>query len=117
MRRTNFMSNINVDGNGYMLNVIQRIYKTKRYKVKTEEGEEEYEQHKFVKEVRVKRWFLKDSITAVEEYYGSNNKPAKRRCIIYDRYTGKDFPVAHSMSDIIELFNVKSNKVGYGSSI
>jgi hypothetical protein len=58
-----------------------------------------------------------NSITAVEEYYGSNNKPAKRRCIIYDRYTGKDFPVAHSMSDIIELFNVKSNKVGYGSSI
>jgi len=101
------------DNNGYTLMLIQRIYKTKRYK----EDEQEYEEHIFVKEVRVKRWFCKDSITAVEEYIGRNNKPAKNRCIIYDKYTGKDFPVAHSMEQIIEMFDIKMKKIGYGSNI
>jgi len=99
--------------NGYSLYVVQRVYKTIKYKVKTEDGVQEVEDDVYVKEIYVKKWFIRDSITSIEQYIGRNNKPAKTRCIVFDKYTGKHYPVAHAMDDVTELFNIRRKNIGY----
>lgn len=101
---------------GYTMYVVQRVYKTIRYKVKDGDQVREVEDEVYVKEIYVRKWFIKDSITAVEQYINRSNKAAKTRCIVFDKYTGRNYPVAHSMDDVTELFNVKRKKIGYNGS-
>jgi hypothetical protein len=53
------------------------------------------------KEITVQKWFKRDGIVSVEEYVTSQNKIAKNRSIVTDKYTGRSYATFHSPNDIM----------------
>lgn len=53
------------------------------------------------KEIVVQRWFKKDAIVSVEEYVTSQNKIAKNRSVITDKYSGRSYATFHSSEEIM----------------
>lgn len=82
------------------LKVVYPVYRTKLIKAK---GSEDtfIEKSIIIKELRVKKWFKKDAITSIEDYVTSKNTISKLRSIVFDKYSGRFYPVFHPPEDIM----------------
>jgi hypothetical protein len=102
------------DNHEITLYVISPVYKTKLKTVKdglgnivkNEDGKpvKGYEEV-WHKDIRLKTIFQKDAITLRGETLDRKNKPCKKRCVIYDKYIGKFFTIAHSLSELEQALN------------
>lgn len=99
------------------LNVVHSVYKDKIVNT-TLPGGENYPEKKsvLVKQMRVKKWFRKDAITSVEEVVTTKNTVAKKRSIIFDKYSGRFYEVYHTPGEILDQINPRSvNPIGYNT--
>ena len=65
------------------------------------------------KELHTKKWFVKEGITSVEEYVTHDNKIAKTRSLIFDKYSGRFYATHHSPEEILKHLNGESRKIGF----
>lgn len=111
-------SKVEVKGEYVTLVVVHQPYVTKTvYKyIDTDEGKKKIKEER---EVRGKTFYPRhtcriDSISSVDDYITSKSCISKNRCVIFDRFSGRDFIVNHSRSQIEELLVNKSHKkIGY----
>jgi hypothetical protein len=99
------------------IKVVHSVYKDKLV-MSTLEGGEVYPEKKsvLVKQIKVTKWFRKDAITSVEEVVTSKNTLAKKRSIIFDKYSGRFYETFHSPREILEQINSRSaNPIGYNT--
>lgn len=100
------------------LNVVHSVYKEKIVNT-TLPGGEIYPERKsvLVKQIRVRKWFRKDSITSVEEAVTSKNTRAKKRSVIFDKYSARFYEVYHTPGEIFEQLNSQKsiNPIGYNT--
>jgi hypothetical protein len=61
-----------------------------------------YKKEILQKEITVQKWFRRDSIVSVEEYVTVQNKIAKNRSIVTDKYTGRSYATFHSPDEIMK---------------
>lgn len=98
---------------------IYSVYKTSYETIKEADGSISYrEKEKLIKQIPVKKWFKKEAITSVEEYVTTKNTIAKKRSVIYDKYTGKYFATYYAPDELFAAINKKNleinnTKVGY----
>lgn len=60
-----------------------------------------YRKETLQKEITVQKWFKRDGIVSVEEYVTVENKIAKSRSIVTDKYTGRSYATFHSPEEIV----------------
>lgn len=106
---------IRVDQDDISLLLVHSIYKTKFINRKTPDGKYEVlEKQVLVKELRVNRWFRKDGIISIQEYVTSRNTIAKKRCLIYDKYSNQYYLVSHSMEQVRKAIKyIPKNQIGF----
>jgi hypothetical protein len=93
------------------LSIVHPVFKTLRVKMKDEEGNIQYaEKEKLVKQLAVRKWFKKDGLTSVEQYVTTNNRIAKNRSVVYDRYSNRYFATFHSPDELWGYINEKKQK-------
>lgn len=98
------------------LDVVHSVYKTKTIYQKMEGGELFPEQKVvLVKQIKVKKWFKKESISSVEEYVTSKNKISKKRSVVFDKYSGRFYQTYHSPQDVIRAISAQpmNNSIGF----
>lgn len=61
-----------------------------------------YQKEILKKEITVQKWFKRDGIVSVEEYVTAENKIAKSRSIVTDKYTGRSYATFHSPDEIMK---------------
>lgn len=91
------------------LTLVHSVYKIKKVKTDTEVVEKSV----FVKELRIKKWFKKDSITSVQEYVTGKNTISKTRCVVFDKYSAQMYAVEHTSDQIIHLTSGLHNQIGF----
>jgi hypothetical protein len=106
---------IRVDQDDIALLLVHSIYKTKLINRKTADGKKEVlEKQILVKELRVNRWFRKDGIIGVQEYVTSKNTIAKKRCLVYDKYSNQYYLVNHSVEQVRKAIKyIPKNQIGF----
>ncbi len=96
--------------------LIYPIYRTETFFKASKSGAfAKYQKDVLFKEVKVHRWFRKESIIGIQEYVTTDNKIAKTRCLVLDKYSNQFFAVFHSVSDVrsaIRQFPPKT-KIGF----
>jgi hypothetical protein len=98
------------------LEVVHSVYKnTVKYEQMPEGDLYPVKKETFQKQIRVKKWFKKEAITSVEEYVTIKNKIAKRRCIVFDKYSGKFYATFHNLEEVFKSIEVQSykNQIGF----
>jgi hypothetical protein len=98
------------------LSIIHSIYKNKVVYQKLESGELYPEKREvLVKQIKVKKWFLKEAIVSVEQYVNSRNKITPNRSVIFDKFSGKFYATFHSPQEIVENINsiTKTSPIGF----
>ena len=98
------------------LDVVHSVYKTKTIYQKMEGGELFPERKEvLVKQIKVKKWFKKESISSVEEYVNSKNKISKKRSVVFDKYSGRFYATFHSPQDVIRAISAQpmNNSIGF----
>ena len=84
------------------LTVVHHVYKEKTYYTKMPDGELIPEKRETLqKELTKHKWFKRDAICSVEEYFTNQNKVAKTRSIVYDKYSGRSYITFHSVEEVI----------------
>lgn len=97
-----------------LLSIVHSVVKTK--KVYTSKDETYYENKEVtVKQIKVKKWFKKESIISVEEYVTSKNKISKTRSIIFDKFSSRFYATFHSPKEILTAISASpmNNPIGY----
>lgn len=79
------------------LTLIQSVYK-RVYRSK--EGMDPEEDLVLEKQVKVLKRFERTSIGSVEQCLTAHNKVSKTKCIVYDKFSGKFYEVAHSYEEV-----------------
>lgn len=92
------------------LKVVVPIYKVK--KIYNEQTNNYHEEESFHKELIVRKWIKKDAISSYGETLTTKNTIAKSRCIIFDKYSSRDYIVKHSVDELREVLN-GGNHIGY----
>lgn len=100
------------------LNVVHSVYKTKIIYQKMEGGELFPEQKEvLVKQIKVKKWFKKECISSIEEYVNSKNKISKKRCVVFDKYSGRFYATFHSPQEVMKAISsqppLTNNPIGF----
>lgn len=115
------MSKIYSDDEGLELLLVYPVFKIKKIKIDTPDGPITQEVQKLFKEIGVRRWFRKESITLVEEYVTSKFKVSKSRSVIFDKYSARFYNTFHSYNDVkshlgLKNTQIKQKPIGYGSN-
>ena len=88
------------------LNVVHSVYKTKTIYQKMDGGDLYPEKKEvLIKQIKVKKWFKKDSISSVEEYVTSKNKVSKNRSVVFDKFSGRFYATFHSPQEILQAMS------------
>lgn len=98
------------------LSIIHSVYKDKVTYQKLEGGELYPEKKEIlVKQIKVKKWFLKEAIVSVEQYVNARNKISANRSVIFDKFSGKFYATFHSPQEILENINsvTKTSPIGF----
>jgi hypothetical protein len=98
------------------LDVVHSVYKSKVVYEKMPEGELfPSKQEKLHKQIRVKKWFKKESITSVEEYVTSKNTVSKNRSIVFDKYSGRFYATFHNAEEVMRSIETQpcKNQIGF----
>jgi hypothetical protein len=98
------------------LNVVHSIYKTKTIYQKMEGGELFPERKEvLVKQIKVKKWFVKECISSVEEYVNSKNQISKKRSVVFDKFSGRYYATFHSPQEVIRAISTTpmNNQIGF----
>lgn len=107
---------IKVFHDNIQLACVHTVTKSKMVIVKTPEGPVQEQREVTEKEIVVRRWFRRDGLSSVEEYITTTNSIAKKRSLIFDRYTGRYYATWHTPDEILEKIYEPSrtaNKIGY----
>jgi hypothetical protein len=67
----------------------------------------------FKKQIYARKWFEKDCITSVEEYVTAEDKVAKSRSIVFDKYSGRFYATWHAPEDIMKHLSPYSKNIGF----
>lgn len=99
------------------LEVVHPVYKTKTKKKATGEVEKV---EVLDRELKIKKWFLKEAITSAEEYVDGRNRVSKSKCVVYDKYSSRFYAVWHSKDEVwtakhSNTNNKSINTIGYQS--
>lgn len=65
------------------------------------------------KQIHVRKWFVKDGITSVEEYVTKDDKISKIRSIVYDKYSGRFYATHHGADEVMRHLNPPAKDVGF----
>lgn len=98
------------------LNVVHSVYKTKTIYQKMEGGELFPERKEvLVKQIKVKKWFVKESISSIEEYVNSKNQVSRKRSVVFDKYSGRFYATYHSPEEVLHAIstNPVKNPIGF----
>lgn len=98
------------------LSIIHSVYKSKTVYQQLEGGELYPEKKEvLVKQIKVKKWFLKEAIISVEQYVTSRNKICNKRSVIYDKFSARFYATYHSPQEILENINpiTKTSQIGF----
>ena len=109
-------SHIISNGDSLRLDVVHSVYKNKVVYEKMPEGELFPSKKEVLhKQIRVKKWFKKEAIVSVEEYVTVNNKIAKSRSIVFDKYSGRFYATFHRMDDVVNnlAHQPYKNQIGF----
>jgi hypothetical protein len=79
------------------LTLIQSVYKRV---YTTREGQETEEDLVLHKQVKVLKRFERTCIGSVEQCLNAHNKVSKTKCIVYDKFSGKFYEVAHPYEEV-----------------
>ncbi len=102
--------------NSIELNVVHSVYKTKTIYQKMEGGELFPERKEvLVKQIKVKKWFLKESISSVEQYVNSKNQISKKRSVVFDKFSGRYYATYHSPQEVMHAISATpmNNQIGF----
>lgn len=103
--------------------VVRPVYRTELVPIKDNRGRKvkddvgriiKEEKDVFVKDVYMPTEFLLDGITLHGKTLTKAGTIAKQRCIIFDRYTGQYFTVAHSLEEISEALSPRRADIKVG---
>lgn len=98
------------------LTLIQSVYKrVQRFKDGTEDFEDDLVLHK---QVKILKRFERNSIGSVEQCLNAHNKVSKTKCIVYDKFSGKFYEVAHPYEEVnfVVFGNEQSpNPIGFNN--
>ncbi len=72
------------------------------------------EKQKFVKDLLIPHHFLKEGITSYGKTITSKNELAKKRSIVYDKYSARYYTVAHTTEEIHEALYKDEERVKIG---
>ena len=98
------------------LSIVHQVYKHKIRYTKMPDGELIPEKRESLqKEMTVQKWFKRDGIVSVEEYVTTQNKIAKNRSIVTDKYTGKSYATFHSPLEVMNSIYPESTVTGFKS--
>lgn len=96
------------------LSIVHQVYKERVRYTKMPDGELIPEKkEKLQKEISVHKWFKRDGIVSVEEYVTVQNKIAKSRSIVTDKYTGRSYVTFHSANEVLQTIYPETNVAGY----
>lgn len=106
---------IETTGDSIRLEIVHSVYKSKvEYEILSEGEVFPNKKEVLKKQMRVKKWFKKECISSVEEYVTSKNKVARKRSIVFDKYSGKFYATFHSPEEIINKIEHNSCKSPIG---
>jgi hypothetical protein len=93
---------ITIHKDNVRLCVVHQVYREKVRYTRMPDGELIPEKRDTLhKEMTLQKWFKRDAITSVEEYVTSQDKIAKSRSIVFDKYSGRSYMTYHSPQEII----------------
>jgi len=96
------------------LSIVHQVYKEKVKYTKMPDGELIPEKQEILKkEITVQKWFRRDAIVSVEEYATSQNKIAKNRSIVTDKYTGRSYATFHSPEEVMNTVYQEHHVTGF----
>lgn len=117
------MKTLKVLGDRMIAKVIKPVYRTELVPIKDSRGRKvkddlgriiKEERDIFIKDVFMSTEFLLDGITFHGKTLTKSGTVAKQRCIIFDRYTGQYFTVAHSLEEISEALSPRRADIKIG---
>lgn len=105
-------------GRKICLILVNPVYKKVTEIVRTPDGKLVKERKdKLQKETRVIKWVDRDAIISVEEYITRKGDIAKKRSIVYDKYTNRFYATWHTVNEILEVLeDRKEHTVGFKSN-
>lgn len=98
------------------LNVVHSVYKTKTIYQKMDGGELFPERKEvLVKQIKVKKWFIKECISSIEEYVNSKNQISPKRSVVFDKYSGRFYATFHSPEEVLQAISASpvKNSIGF----
>lgn len=96
------------------LSVVHSVYETRKKKIKNPQGYVEVvPEEKMVKQIYVRKWFVKEAITSVEEYVTNNNAISNNRSIVFDKYSGRFYATFHGADEVMKHLAPQSAEVGF----
>lgn len=96
------------------LTIIHDVYKTKTVYTKLPGGDEYPEQKQvLVKQMKVKKWFLKEAIVSIEQYVTKRHSIGKSRSVIFDKFSGRSYIVLHTPQHILHMITQPINPIGF----
>lgn len=101
------------DQNRIELSVVHSVYETKNKKVKTPQGIEVIPEEKMTKQLHVRKWFVKEGITSVEEYVTADHRVSRNRSIVFDKYSGRFYATFHGADEVMKHLSPKGPEVGF----
>lgn len=85
------------------LNLVHPIYKKKVTLSISPEGETvPLEIDVLVRELKIRKWFKRDSFSSIEQATTKNDRISKTRSVVYDRYSARFYETWHSDIEIME---------------
>ena len=96
------------------LTVLHPVFKTKTVYTKLPGGDEYPETKQvLVKELKVKKWFLKEAIVSIEQYVTKRHSIGKSRSVIFDKFSGRSYTVLHTPQHILHMITQPLNPIGF----
>lgn len=65
------------------------------------------------KQLHARKWFAKEAIISVEEYVTYDQKIAKSRSLVFDKYSSRFYMTYHSPDEILQHLNMHNNPLGF----
>ncbi len=96
------------------LSVVHSVYKTETKTVTYPDGStDKISIEKLTKQLHVRKWFVKDGITSVEEYVTKDDRISKARSIIFDKYSGRFYATFHGADEVMNHLSPPAKDLGF----
>lgn len=94
-------TNLEVDDRTIRICLVHSVYKEIDVKIKDENGNVVLmTKQKLLKQIPVRKWMKKESVSSVEEYVTAKNTVSKSRSILFDRDSGRFYATYHNPDDL-----------------